>query len=82
MKLSFILGEAGFVPDHIETSSEVNIESGTITGSHLTVKAHVPGITAEKLKECAEKAKETCPISKSLAIPITLEVSMSEKALA
>ena len=81
MKLSFILGEAGFVPDHIETTSVVTIESGTITGSHLTVKAHVPGITPEKLKECAEKAKETCPVSKALAIPVTLETSLAEKAV-
>src|SRR5262245_38824668 len=45
MKLSFVLGEAGFIPDHIKASSTVTIESGSITGSHLVVQAKVPGIS-------------------------------------
>ena len=82
MKLSFILGEAGFVPTQLETTSEVTIESGTITESHLSVKATVPGLTAEKLNECAENAKINCPVSKALATQITLEASLVEKAVA
>src|SRR6185369_986287 len=39
MKLSFILVAAGFVADTIETSSTVTIDNGTITDSHLVVKA-------------------------------------------
>ena len=82
MKLSFVLGEAGFTPDAIETTSTVTIESGTILGSHLVVNAKVPGISKEKLEECAANAKANCPVSKALGIPITLEVSLTEKALA
>ena len=77
MKLSFILGAAGFVPESIETSAAINFENGVLTNSHLTVKAKVPGITPEKFTECAEEAKATCPISKSLSIPITMEAALA-----
>lgn len=66
MKLSFILGEAGFTPEEIETRCEITLANGAITRSHLIVKAKVPGMDKQKFDECAQKAKETCPISKSL----------------
>ena len=67
MKLSFVLGSAGFIPDSIETSSEVELEAGTIRSSHLTVKAKVPGITPERFQQCVEEAKNDCPVSKALS---------------
>ena len=77
MKLSFILGAAGFEPESIETSAAINFENGVLTNSHLTVKAKVPGITAEKFKECAEEAKASCPISKALSISISMDASLA-----
>src|SRR5438132_857732 len=47
MKLSFLLGEAGFVPEEIETTASVTLEKSGITDSHLSVKAKVPGISKE-----------------------------------
>src|SRR4026209_1704899 len=41
MKLSFILNAAGFTPDNIDTKCTITLESGTITESHLEVKASV-----------------------------------------
>jgi lipoyl-dependent peroxiredoxin len=76
MKLSFILGAAGFTPDRIETKCHITLENGAITESHLGVKAEVPGITADKLKECIEEAKMTCPISKSLNPNINMTVDI------
>lgn len=76
MKLSFVLGAAGFEPESIETSAAINFENGVLTNSHLTVKAKVPGISAEKFKECAEDAKTNCPISKALSMSITLDASL------
>ena len=73
MKLSFVIGEAGFTPDRIETSSTVTLESGTITSSHLILKASVPGISKAAFEKCVEEAKATCPISKLLNTNITLE---------
>lgn len=76
MKLSFVLGAAGFKPDNIDTKCEITLESGTITNSHLTVKASVPGITAEKFDECANEARKTCPVSKALNCEITIDAGL------
>src|SRR4030095_5413014 len=66
MKLSFVLGEAGFTPERLETTSQVNLENGVITDSHLTVKGKVPGISKEKFEECVKNAEQNCPVSKAL----------------
>jgi len=77
MKLSFELGAAGFTPDSLETTSTISLEEGVIKSSHLVLKASVPGISAEKFKECAENAKQNCPVSKALNMEITLDASLS-----
>jgi osmotically inducible protein OsmC len=77
MKLSFVLGAAGFTPESIETSCTITLDNGAITNSHLVVKATVPGIDAQKFQECAEDAKANCPVSKLLNADITMEASLS-----
>ena len=79
MKLSFILGAAGFTPDSIDTKCTITLGDGAITESHLEVKASVPGIDEAKFKQCAEEAKNTCPISKSLSsnIKVTLDAKLN-----
>src|SRR4051794_5829358 len=54
MKLTFVLGEAGFTPESIETKCEITLDSGAITKSHLTVNAKVPGISKEKFDEAVK----------------------------
>ncbi|MES2374650.1 MAG: OsmC family protein [Bacteroidota bacterium] len=76
MKLSFVLGAAGFTPDSLETSCAISLEDGTITKSELSVKAKVPGITPEKFQECAAEAKANCPVSKAYNMDISLEASL------
>ena len=76
MKLSFVLNEAGFTPDEIETKCDINFENGAIIESHLTVKAKVPGIDNDKFQECANNAKENCPISKLLKTNIAMEATL------
>jgi osmotically inducible protein OsmC len=76
MKLSFVLGEAGFTPEKLSTECSITFENGVITLSHLTLKAKVPGITPDQFKACTEDAKENCPISKLLNTSITLDASL------
>ncbi len=76
MKLTFVLGAAGFTPDELETSCAISLEDGVITTSALVVKAKVPGITNEKFQECAADAKANCPVSKAYNMAITLEASL------
>lgn len=77
MKLSFVLGGAGFTPESIETTCSITLENGAITNSHLQVKATVPGISAEQFKECAEDAKANCPVSKAYNLEISLDASLA-----
>jgi lipoyl-dependent peroxiredoxin len=76
MKLAFELGSAGFTPDSLDATAHVTIAEGTITQSHLVLKAKVPGISKEKFNECAEEAKRSCPVSKALNTNITLEAEL------
>ncbi len=76
MKLSFVLGEAGFTPEDLTTDCAITFENGVITESHLTVKAKVPGISKEKFDASAADAKANCPISQLLKTNITMEASL------
>ena len=77
MKLSFVLGAAGFTPANIDTKCTVTLESGVVTSSHLEVKASVPGIDAAKFAACAEDARTNCPISKVLNTKITMAAGLA-----
>jgi osmotically inducible protein OsmC len=76
MKLSFVLGAAGYTPRKIETTCFITLDNGAITESHLVVKAKVPRMKANKFAECAAEAKENCPISKLLNTNITMEATL------
>ena len=77
MKLSFVLGNAGFTPEEINTDCYITLENGAITKSELVVRAKVPGIEASKFQECAEDAKANCPVSKAYSFEITLDAALS-----
>ena len=77
MKLSFVLGNAGFTPESIETTCEITLADGAITNSHLKVTASISDITEEKFKECAEEAKANCPVSKAYNVEITMDASLA-----
>jgi lipoyl-dependent peroxiredoxin len=77
MKLSFVLNEAGFTADSIETKCEITFENGSITKSHLVVKASIPGISKEKFEESVKNAEQNCPISKLLNTAISSEATLA-----
>ena len=74
MALSHALAGNGTPATSIDTVAVVGFQPGVgITGSDLTVKAKVPGLTEDEFKTFAEGAKTGCPVSAALAaIPITL----------
>ncbi len=76
MKLSFVLGAAGFEPTKLEAVCTVSLEGGAVTGSHLALKAHVPGITKKQFTECVADAEKNCPISKLLNTAISVEFKL------
>jgi osmotically inducible protein OsmC len=76
MKLSFVLGAAGFTPESLEATATVSLDDGTITSSNIVLNAKVPGIDAAKFAACADDAKANCPISKLLNTSISLEANL------
>lgn len=77
MKLSFLIGEAGYTPDSLDVKATVTFEDGAVTKIHLDLVGKVPGMEAGEFKKAAENAKQTCPISNLLKAEISLSASMA-----
>ena len=79
MKLSFVLGAAGFTADEINTKCTIDLDpaKGEIVESHLAVSAKIPGITQEQFDAAVADAKANCPISKLLKTNITHEATLA-----
>lgn len=79
MKLAFNLQGAGFTADSLDTECTITLDtdSGSISESHLVVKASVPGIDAEKFQSLVDDAEANCPISKLFNTKITVEATLA-----
>jgi osmotically inducible protein OsmC len=79
MKLSFVLGAAGFTPGEINTKCVITLDpaAGAVTASHLTVSAKVPGCSPEQFEAAVVEAEANCPISKLLKATITHEAVLA-----
>jgi osmotically inducible protein OsmC len=80
MALSLILGEAGLTATKLDSRADVTLDKDgdgfSVTSSKLTLRATIPGATADQFRDLAEKAKAGCPISKLLKTTITLDASL------
>lgn len=77
MKLSFILGEAGFTADQLETTCTITLEDGKITNSHLNLKANIEAISEDQFKTAVKDAEENCPVSLLLNTKISVEHTLN-----
>ncbi len=85
MQLSALIAEAGGTPQALEVTAEVSLgedkEAGgfKLTGIKLTVRGEVEGLDEAGFKDAAQKAKESCPISKALTgVDITLDAALED----
>lgn len=80
MALSGQLGAAGMTAERIRTTATVTMEKKeagfTITGIHLDLTAKIPGADAQKFRAAAAAAKEGCPVSRALSVPITMDAKL------
>ena len=76
MKLSFVLNEAGYNPEELNTDAVLTFVDGKIISIELNLSAKVPGVSIEEFKELAEDAKKNCPISGALNCEIILKPSL------
>jgi lipoyl-dependent peroxiredoxin len=81
--MSFVrmLGMANFVPERVDSKSDVVIEKDadgfSITSVHLGVSARIPGIDQDRFQTIAAKAKAGCPVSKLIKLEIGFEATLS-----
>lgn len=78
MALSLILGKAGFTPDSLDVTAKITMDADKLefTGSRLTLRAKIPNIDKNKFEECANAAKDNCPVSKALSLKISLDATL------
>jgi osmotically inducible protein OsmC len=81
MALSFMLNNAGFTADAIDTEAALTMDqvngNWTITSIHLTTRARVPTIDAAKFAEIAANAKANCPVSRVLNANISMDAKLA-----
>lgn len=77
MKLSFILNDANFNPDELNTDAILFFEDGEIVSIHLNLSGKVQGISDKRFFELANEAYMNCPISGVLNCPIALKSKLS-----
>ena len=82
MALSFMLNNAGFTADAIDTEATLTLDqvggAWTITSIHLTTRGRVPNIDAAKFAEIAANAKTNCPVSRVLNANISLDAKLGD----
>ena len=83
MALSADLGRAGLKPERIEATAQVTLDKvdgkPTITRSHLTCTARVPGADRAKFMEIAEGTRAGCPVSRLFKAEITLDAKLEDQ---
>tara|TARA_Y100000739_G_scaffold109817_1_gene94328 strand:- start:892 stop:1311 length:420 start_codon:yes stop_codon:yes gene_type:complete len=76
MKLSFVLNEAGYSPEELNTDAVLTFEDGKILSIELNLSAKVSDVSKDDFEELAEDAKKNCPISGALNCDITLNPTL------
>lgn len=80
MALSAQLDQAGLKAQSIKTTCAVTFEKTdagfTVTESHLSVTARIPGADQQAFEKAANDAKAGCPISRLLNTKITMEAKL------
>ena len=86
MALSFALAKVGITDARLETTARVRLdedgEGFKVTRSDLDLRADVPSLDENRVRELAEEAKRTCPISRLLKADMELTVKVGAGASA
>jgi lipoyl-dependent peroxiredoxin len=77
MKLSFVIGAAGFVPTSIDTNVSITNENGVITKAQIETTVKVPGMTTEQFAAAAADTKANCTVAKLFNTEITLDAKLA-----
>ena len=81
MALSGDIAKSGGLPKSVDVTADVTIDPDPaggwkITGIKLTVRGEVEGLDEADFVKVAEGTKVGCPVSKALAVDITLDAAL------
>lgn len=80
MALAFKLQGAGHTAESLKTDAKLTMEQEgagwKIASVALTLRAKVPGVSAEEFQRLADDAKATCPVSRVLNAAISLDATL------
>jgi osmotically inducible protein OsmC len=80
MQLSGEIAQAGGTPQALHVTAAVTIapdgDGWSISGVAITVEGEVEGLDGAGFRAAAEAAKENCPVSRALSVPITVDASL------
>ena len=78
MAVSAALGQAGFTATSLDTVGTVNLDNGSVTGVHLSIKGKVPNISDAQFSEIVKATEKGCIISRALSVPITSDATLTK----
>jgi lipoyl-dependent peroxiredoxin len=77
MKLSFNLQEAGYNPSELHAQCHITLDNGSITQSHITLKATIDGIDQDEFDRLVKDAEDNCPVSRLLDTEIVVDSTLN-----
>ncbi|MGK9118273.1 OsmC family peroxiredoxin [Olivibacter jilunii] len=75
MTLAYILADAGYTADKLETSVAITIKNHLVTRSDVSLAASVTNMDEDEFKKFAERAKSLCTVGNALNVETGLEIS-------
>jgi osmotically inducible protein OsmC len=76
MQLSAEIAQAGGTPHALHVTEDVTLEEGSITRVAISVEGEVEGLDEAAFRKAAEAAKDNCPVSRALAVNVSVEASL------
>lgn len=77
MKLGFNLQEAGYNPSELHAQCHITLDNGSITQSHITLKATIDGIEQDEFDRLVKDAEDNCPVSRLLDTEIVVDSTLN-----
>ena len=77
MRLASLIAAENLPPPLLNTSCSIHLVDGSITRSHLILRARGSGISSVDFARIAEEARKSCPMSRLLNAEVSMEVSFT-----
>jgi osmotically inducible protein OsmC len=73
MKIAFMVNAKGCTAEVLDTRCDITMENDSISASHLSIRAKVPGLSQEDFTAIVNEAKEKCMVTRLFNLPTTMD---------